>query len=105
MADGHFDARAYDLDQTNYLLSFGADLLNRPRGRPLAQKWGRLRREKPIRTKVVDVQPRYSLTASKSDEWIPIKPGTDAALAMAIGHVIVRENFLITNLSRMGAGV
>jgi anaerobic selenocysteine-containing dehydrogenase len=27
MADGHFDTSPYDLDQTNYLLSFGADLL------------------------------------------------------------------------------
>ena len=92
MADGHFDACAYDLDQTNYLLSFGADLLeSTPPVARWLRKWGRMRREKPTRTKVVDVQPRYSLTASKSDEWIPIKPGTDAALAMAIAHVIIRE--------------
>jgi len=93
MADGHFDACAYDLDQTNYLLSFGADLLeSTPPVARWLRKWGRLRREKPTRTKVVDVQPRYSLTASKSDEWIPIQPGTDAALAMAIAHVIIRED-------------
>jgi anaerobic selenocysteine-containing dehydrogenase len=92
MADGHFDSCAYDLDQTNYLLSFGADLLeSTPPVARWLRKWGRLRREKPTRTKVVDVQPRYSLTASKSDEWIPIKPGTDAALAMAIAYVIIRE--------------
>jgi anaerobic selenocysteine-containing dehydrogenase len=92
MADGHFDARAHDLDQTNYLLSFGADLLeSTPPVARWLRKWGRLRREKPTRTKVVDVQPRYSLTAAKSDEWIPINPGTDAALAMAIAHVIIRE--------------
>jgi anaerobic selenocysteine-containing dehydrogenase len=92
MADGHFDACAYDLDQTNYLISFGADLLeSTPPVARWLRKWGKMRREKPIRTKVVDVQPRYSLTAAKSDEWIPIKPGTDAALAMAIAHVIIRE--------------
>jgi anaerobic selenocysteine-containing dehydrogenase len=92
MADGHFDACAYDLDRTNYLLSFGADLLEStpPTARWL-RKWGRLRREKPIRTKVVVFQPRYSLTAAKSDEWIPIKPGTEAALALAIAHVILKE--------------
>src|SRR5512139_3179972 len=93
MADGYFDACAYDLDQTNYLLSFGADLIeSTPPVARWLRKWGRLRREKPTRTKVVDVQPRYSLTASKSDEWIPIIPGTDAALAMAIAHVIIRED-------------
>lgn len=92
MADGHFDACAYDLDQTNLLLSFGADLLeSTPPVARWLRKWGRLRREKPTRTKVIDIQPRYSLTASKSDEWIPIKPGTDAALAMAIAHVIIIE--------------
>jgi anaerobic selenocysteine-containing dehydrogenase len=92
MADGHFATCTYDLDQTNYLLSFGADLLeSTPPVARWLRKWGRLRREKTIRTKVVDIQPRYSLTAAKSDEWIPIKPGTDAALAMAIAHVIIRE--------------
>jgi anaerobic selenocysteine-containing dehydrogenase len=92
MADGHFDACAYDLDQTNYLLSFGADLLeSTPPVARWLRKWGRLRREKPTRTKIVDVQPRYSLTAAKSDEWVPIHPGTDGALAMAIAHVIIRE--------------
>ena len=43
MADGHFDACAYDLDQTNYLLSFGADLLeSTPPVARWLRKWGRL---------------------------------------------------------------
>lgn len=92
MADGHFDLCAYDLDQTNYILSFGADLIeSSPPVARWLRKWGRLRREKPIRTKIVEIQPRFSLTAAKSDEWIPIKAGTDAALAMAIAHVIIQE--------------
>jgi len=92
MADGHYQNTAYDLDQTNYILAFGADMLEscRPLSRFL-RKWGRLRREKPNRTKVVVIHPRYSLTAAKSDEWIPIHPGTDAALAMALAHVIISE--------------
>ena len=39
------------------------------------RKWGRLRREKPNRSKVVVIHPRYSVTASKSDEWVPILRG------------------------------
>lgn len=98
MADGHFETYAYDLDHTNYILSFGADLLeSTPPVARWLRKWGRLRREKPTRTKIVDVQPRYSLTASKADEWLPIKPGTDAALAMAIAHVIIREGLFNHN--------
>jgi anaerobic selenocysteine-containing dehydrogenase len=92
MADGHYSPTTYDLDRTNYILAFGADILES--GKPLARflrKWGKLRREKPNRIKVVMIHPRYSLTAAKSDEWIPIHPGTDAALAMAIAHVIISE--------------
>ena len=92
MADGHYAGCAYDLDHTNYILSFGADLLEstQPVSRFL-RKWGRIRREKPNRTKVVVVQPRYSVTAAKSDEWFPIQPGTDGALALALAYVIITE--------------
>lgn len=41
--------------------------------------------------KLVVIDPQLSFSASKSHEWIPIMPGTDAALALAIGHVIVYE--------------
>lgn len=93
MADGHYTETAYDLDHTNYILAFGADVLES--SKPLARflrKWGKLRREKPNRIKVVVINPRYSLTAAKSDEWLPIHPGTDAALALAMANVIIREN-------------
>jgi len=92
MADGHYSPTAYDLDHTNYILDFGADILesSNPLSRFL-RKWGKLRREKPNRTKIVAIHPRCSVTAAKSDEWIPIDPGTDAALAMAIAHVIISE--------------
>jgi len=93
MADGHYAKTAYDLDHTNYILAFGADMLES--SRPLARflrKWGKLRREKPNRTKVVVINSRYSLTAAKSDEWIPIHPGTVGALGLAMGNVIISEN-------------
>jgi anaerobic selenocysteine-containing dehydrogenase len=92
MADGHYTDTAYDLDHTNYVLAFGTDMLesSKPLSRFL-RKWGKFRREKPNRTKVVVINPRYSVTAAKADEWIPINPGTDGALAMAIAHVIISE--------------
>ncbi len=93
LADGHYAQTAYDLDHTNYILAFGADMLEstKPLSRYL-RKWGKIRREKPNRTKIVVIHPRYSVTAAKADEWIPISPGTDGALAMAIAHVIVSED-------------
>jgi anaerobic selenocysteine-containing dehydrogenase len=92
MADGHYTHTAYDLDRCNYILAFGADMVesSKPLSRFL-RKWGKFRREKPNRTKVVVINPRYSVTAAKADEWIPINPGTDGALAMAIAHVVITE--------------
>ncbi|MET0985879.1 MAG: molybdopterin-dependent oxidoreductase [Steroidobacteraceae bacterium] len=44
--------------------------------------------------KVVAVDPRFSRTAAKADEWISIRPGTDTALAMGLINVIVNEGFV-----------
>lgn len=42
---------------------------------------------------VVTIDPRFSPTASKSDQWVPIKPGTDAALAFGMTKVILDEGW------------
>ncbi len=42
-------------------------------------------------TKVVSVSPDYADNTKFADEWLPAQAGTDAALAMAMGHVILRE--------------
>jgi thiosulfate reductase/polysulfide reductase chain A len=42
-------------------------------------------------TKVVVVDPRHSETAILADEWLPIKPGTDLALLLAMINVMVNE--------------
>ena len=42
-------------------------------------------------TKTVAVTPDYSEVAKLSDLWLHPKQGTDAALAMAMGHVVLKE--------------
>ncbi|GGK78608.1 nitrate reductase subunit alpha [Sphaerisporangium melleum] len=44
--------------------------------------------------KVVVVAPDYNDAAKFADEWLAPRPGTDGALAMAMGHVILKEFFL-----------
>jgi anaerobic selenocysteine-containing dehydrogenase len=39
--------------------------------------------------KIIMVDPRYSETASKADLWLPLRPGSDAALALAMLHTII----------------
>lgn len=41
--------------------------------------------------KVIVIDPRKTLTARSADQYIPIKPGTDAALALGIMHVMFRD--------------
>ena len=44
-------------------------------------------------TPVICIDPRYTVAAEVlADQWIPIKPGTDAAMMLAIGHVLFSEN-------------
>lgn len=79
--------------ETRYVLSFGASLLEASRSSMLNLRgYGLLRRGKPgIRGKLVQIEPRYSVTASKADQWIPVEPGTDGALALGIAHWIIKE--------------
>lgn len=44
--------------------------------------------------KVIAVAPDYADNVKFADEWLPARPGTDAALAMAMGHVILKEFFV-----------
>jgi thiosulfate reductase / polysulfide reductase chain A len=92
LADGSYSSVAYDLGLANYVLAFGASIVESER--PLARNlrmWGKMRRERPNRGRVVVFDPRYSITAAKADQWVPINPGSDAAMALAIASVIVNE--------------
>ncbi|MCF6277916.1 MAG: molybdopterin-dependent oxidoreductase [Anaerolineales bacterium] len=93
LTQGTYALPAYDLENSNYILAFGASLLE---GGPNPQRmvsgvsYGRQGRSN--RNKVVLVDPRQGVTGAKADEWIPIKPGTDAALALVMANVIIRSN-------------
>ncbi|KUH92769.1 nitrate reductase subunit alpha [Mycobacterium sp. IS-3022] len=45
-------------------------------------------------TKVVSVSPDYADNTKFADEWMPCVAGTDGALAMAMGHVVLSEFFV-----------
>ncbi|MGC9539338.1 nitrate reductase subunit alpha [Streptomyces sp. UG1] len=44
--------------------------------------------------KVVVVAPDYADNAKFADEWLHPHPGTDGALALAMGHVVLKEFFI-----------
>jgi anaerobic selenocysteine-containing dehydrogenase len=44
--------------------------------------------------KIVTVKPSLEADGAMGDEWIPVRPGTDAALALAMLHVIINEDLI-----------
>jgi nitrate reductase / nitrite oxidoreductase, alpha subunit len=50
--------------------------------------------------KVIVVSPDFADNVKFADEWMPAGPGTDGALAMAMGHVILTEFFVRTRTPR-----
>ncbi len=84
--EGYWDYRQYDVLNARYILIWGADPLSANRQVSYySSVWG----EVAGRATIAVVEPRLSATASKADEWLPIKPGHDGALAAAIAHVLL----------------
>jgi len=42
----------------------------------------------------VTIEPRLSMSAAKSEEWIPIRPATDRLFALSLCHVMVNEGLV-----------
>ncbi len=86
--EGLWDYRQYDVENSRYILIWGADPLSANRQVSYySSVWG----DVIDRAKIAVVEPRLSATAAKADEWLPIKPGEDGALAVAIAHVLLTE--------------
>src|SRR5215470_2765051 len=84
-----------DLDRTHHLLMLGANpAASQGSLLAAADVLGRLDAIRARGGKVVLVDPRRTGTAEHADEWIPIRPGTDAALLMAMVHVLFAEGLV-----------
>lgn len=88
LTQGFFGYRDYDLENTQCLVAWGTDPLASNRLVPnTIANFGKIL----ARGTVIAVDPRLSNSAAKAHEWLPIKPGTDGALAGAIAHVLLTE--------------
>ncbi|MBE0506465.1 MAG: nitrate reductase subunit alpha [Marinospirillum sp.] len=75
-----------DWYNSNYIIAWGSNV---PQTRtPDAHFFTEVRYKG---TKTVAITPDYSEVAKLADQWINPKQGTDAALSMAFGHVILKE--------------
>ncbi|OGU17769.1 MAG: nitrate reductase [Geobacteraceae bacterium GWC2_53_11] len=83
----------YDLAETRYLLSFGADFVESHLS-PVqyGNAFGRMRQERDtVRGHFTYVGGRMSLTAASADRWMPVRPGSEGALALGMVRLILAE--------------
>ncbi len=45
-------------------------------------------------TRVVNIAPDYNASSVHADMWVPVEPGTDAALALALCRIIIDEGWM-----------
>lgn len=79
-----------DLEKSRWIMSFGTALLE-GWGSPVRSIQAFSRWRASGKVKFIQVDTRASLTASKADQFVPINPGTEAALALGMAHVIIKE--------------
>ncbi len=80
---------AFDLENSDFVLSFGAGII---------EGWGspvscfKANASRKVRhAKLYQIEPRLSNTAANADRWIPVNPGTEADLALGICAVILKN--------------
>ena len=91
---GSSEGLFYDLANANNIVSFGWDWLQAfPSSVEAQRAYSLLRRGRlERRTRMIQIEPRLSITAAKADEWIPIKPNTEGVFALGIAHCLIHEN-------------
>lgn len=92
-AIGEFPPLAFDLNKTDYLLTFGTNLLEGPPSPIYFNRlYGKLKESRP-RTglKMVHVDARMSQAGKNATEWLQIRPGSMGVLALGMAYVILRD--------------
>ncbi|HZO82206.1 MAG TPA: molybdopterin-dependent oxidoreductase [Candidatus Binataceae bacterium] len=97
---GRDELPIYRIDQAQALLSFDADFLG-TWGSPVeyhrqyaAFRTPRRRRGQLTLARATYVGPRMSMTAAKCDEWVAAAPGSEAAIALSVLNVLVKQGWV-----------
>jgi anaerobic selenocysteine-containing dehydrogenase len=89
------DIETPDFENTKYIINFGGNIYEASYfHNPYVQRIidGRVKNK----AKMVMFDVRLSNTAGKADEWFPVFPGTDGAVALAMANVIMSEGLANT---------
>lgn len=83
----------YDIANARTVFSFGAGWLE-TWGSPVRWSWayGVFRQGRPgERGMFIHADPRFSLTAANADLWLPVRPGAEGVLALAVAYVLIEQ--------------
>ena len=62
--------------------------------------WLTVKRAQERGAQVICVDPRFTCTAAKADQWLPIRPGSDMALVLAFINEIINSEKCATEFAR-----
>ncbi|MDD5543097.1 MAG: molybdopterin-dependent oxidoreductase [Acidobacteriia bacterium] len=94
-AEKPYGALGIDLENTRTILSFGTPLLD-GWGNP-ARLWKMsegLQDSSESHLKIIQAETHQSRTALLADEWLPLRPGTEAALALGLAGILIKEKLI-----------
>ncbi len=75
--------------QSDLIISWGADLVATN-----VHFWAKVEAAKKRGIKLIVIDPRRSRTAAQADWHLPIRIGTDAALALGVMHILARDSLV-----------
>ena len=80
----------FDIANSDLVLSFGANFLETWLSSVAYNRaYAQMRRGNPKRRgHLIQFEPRMSQTAANADEWIPIHPGSEGMVALALGRLV-----------------
>lgn len=84
---------AYDIERAGMVVGFSAGLLDGFGSPGYSQHaYGELRRRAQTgRGRWIQIEPRLSVTASRADEWVSLRAGTEGVLALGLAYVLLAE--------------
>ena len=82
-----------DFDNANCILLWGSN----PVETSLPNYWRRISDARRRGAKLIVIDPRHTRTSDQADLHVPIRPGTDGALALALANIIISEELYDRN--------
>lgn len=83
----------YQLENADYVVTFGGDLLSLGHNSVYANwGYGQFRQGRGRqRGNLISVSSRINMTAANSDRWLPVRPGTEGWVALAVGNILAAK--------------